>query len=430
MKIGSDFIMVRVESTLNTFLGTIKDENGKDVKLIINPNWKPTHHVRICGEVIAVPTYLTGRDNPLYEKYPGSPKPMAYRSHDDINQRLSVMPKHYRDTAQVPYMCGKYVPDFQTHFGVDPEIKEGDLAYFHYNSLLNEDNFLYQEPSGDLVYLIHYSNLFCYVRQGNIRMLNAYVLVSQYRDEEEQEIKVGGSFIFGKLKGNLVTEIGSKPKYLTGIVEHIGAGIGDDVRQTVPGALVVFRPSSEFINTIENNSFYAMKQWDLLAEWLSDSEIKDVQEQAILNNVVIEFNKIIPIGDYVMISPDDQPVSKTLVTHVFDPNAPSQSFKPGEIFVPATIYSHEKKKKIHNYGVGEVILQGELCKKNFVGEKVAFEKSSFYIWLDEFKVVLVRFGDIYGKYEKTNNNQQNPLEETGQGTGDLRRPDGKIPSIN
>lgn len=417
MKLGSDFVMVRVSSTLNTFLGVIKDENGKEVKLVVNPDWRPTHHVRICAEVVAVPQYLSGRDNPLYENNPGSPKPVSYRSHDKINEQMEMMPKLYRKTANIPYLCGKYVPDFQTHAGVEPEVPVGSTIYFHYNSLLNTSNYMWSEPPGpdqdmgDLIYLIHYSQIFCYVVGGKITMLNGYVLVSEYYDGSPDEIEVNGQKMFGKVQNGIVTEIRTKPKYLTGMVEHIGKGIGKDIRQTEPGALVMFRPSSEFRNTIEGVTYYVMRHWDLVAEWLSDSEIRHVEELARQQGVVIEFNKLIPIGDYVMIVPEEQEISKNIVTHVFDPNAITQDFKPGEIFVPHTAVSQEKKKKIHKYGVGTVLLQGELCAKNFVGKKVAFEKSAHYIWVEEFKVVLTRYGDIYGNYETTRDDNKDIVEE-------------------
>lgn len=400
MKTVADYVLVRVASELNDFLGVIKDENGKDVKLVINPNWQPTRHARICGEVIAVPEYLSGMDSPLYEHYPGSPKPTVYRGHDAINRQMEMTPPKYRTTTKIPYVCGRYTPQHQTHFGTPVETKVKDVVYFHYLSLLREENFLYREKEGSLVYRIHYSQIFCFVRDGEMTMLNAFVLVVPYYEESSQKIDVAGQQITGKMKGDLVVELGDKPRYLTGMVCHIGEGIGPDKRTTIPGTLILFRPSSEFRNVIEGCDFYVMKHFDILCEFLSDAEIEHTKQLAARENIIIEFNKVIAVGDYVMIQPDDQPVSKSLVTHVYDPAATFQRFDKGDIFIPAGVLSQEKKKKFHRYGIGTVVLQGELCKKNFVGRKVAFEKSAYYLWCDEFKIVFVRYGDIYGTLDE------------------------------
>lgn len=403
MKTVADYVLVRVQSELNDFLGVIKDENGNDVKLVLNPNWKPTHHVRICGEVVAVPEYLSGADNPLYEIYPGCPKPTQYRSHDSIEKMMLSVAEKHRSKKIIPYLCGRGLPNFQSHFGTSVEVEVGSKVYFHYNCLLTPENFMFQEADGNLVYRIHYSQLFCWIRKNEdeICMLNGYVLVTPYFEETE-EIDVDGVKIRGKTKGSLVTEIGSKPKYLTGIVQHIGKGIGPDSRDLPPGSLVLFRPSSEFSNVIEDQEFFTMRHWDLVATFISEEEIKYTKELALRDNFIIEFNDIIPVGDYVAIAPEDQPLARKTVTHVYNPNLPTQQFKPGEIFLLDNAFSHEKKKKIQRYGVGEVIMMGELCKKKFDSQKVAYELSSYYLWVPEFGIAFIREGDILGTYKHSN----------------------------
>lgn len=400
MRTVSDYLIVKVKSELNDFLGVIKDEFGNDHELVLDPTWRPTHHARISAEVVAVPEYLSGQDHPLYQKYPGCPTPFGYRSHDTINLQLETLPPKYRVTTKIPYMCGKYIPEMQTHLGTEVEVKIGDEIYFHYNCLLDPSNFIAREESGDLLYRIHYAQVFCYVRQGEINMINSYVLVSPVFSGDTEQIEVDGQKITAKVKNGLVVELGEKPKYLTGVVEYIGKGIGDDVRSVIPGDLILFRPSSEFRNTILGVDFYIMRHWDLLLSFISEEEKRKTRELAAQHGVVIEFNEAIPLGFYLMVQPEQQEISKVVKTHIYDPNALVQDFKPGEIFLPHSAVSQTKKTKVLRFGVGKVILSGELAKDNFTGKRVMYGLSSFYQWVPEFNCALVHYRDVLGELKE------------------------------
>ncbi len=400
MRTISDYVIVRVQSELNDFLGVIKDEHGNDHELVLDPTWRPTHHARISAEVVAVPEYLSGQDHPLYEKYKGCPKPLAYRSHDTIQSQLETLPPKYRATTKIPYICGRHVVEMQTHLGVPVEVIPGDEIYFHYNCLLDPSNFIAREDDGNLLYRIHYAQIFCYVREGEINMVNAYVLVSPVFDGDAEAIEVNGQTIIGKVKNGLITEIGEKPKYLNGVVEYIGKGIGKDVRSVIPGDRIFFRPSSEFRNCILGVDFYIMRHWDLLLCYISEEEKAMTKKLAAEQGVVIEFNEAIPLGFYIMVEPEIQEIAKTTRTHIYDANAPTQDFQKGDLFLLPNVVSQTKKQKTLRFGVGRVILSGELAPDKYTGKRVIYELSPFYQWVSEYKCALIKYSDILGELKE------------------------------
>jgi co-chaperonin GroES (HSP10) len=396
MNIISDYVIVKVDSELNTFAGLIKDDKGNEIELVLNPNFRPTHHSKICAVVASVPSYLTGKDNPLYEIYQGAPRPTTYRGHDYVKSVMDSIPKKYQKKQKIPYQCGGYAPMMQTIAGMPVEVRVGDKVYFHYNSLLNEENYLWRDEDGMLVYKILYSNLFCYIRDQEIHMLNSYILVSEIYDEESKEIDRGdGVLIRAKTKGDLVVSVVDRPLYLSGKLEHIGKGIGPMKRSTRPGTLVMFRPSSEFINMIEGEPFYVMRQWDIIAEWMNKQEIDKIKSvDPRVSDAISGYDWLSPAGDYLLVKPDQIQLKEK--TKVYDPNKMYQDFEPGEIFVLADSVKDNKKKKIHSFGVGNVISSGNICPDKYTGKKIYYEKGSYYVWIEEYQVALVRYGDVFG----------------------------------
>ena len=380
----SDFVYVRVSSELNDFAGFVKDESGNQVKLVLNPNWHPTQHVNICAEVVAAPDRVYARDSVRYEKPVGSPKPQSYRGHEAISAYVAKLPPKAKVKTIPRYNCGSYTPEYQTLKDTVPLIKKGDKVYFHYNSLLQEDNFMYREENGDLVYRIHYMSVFCFVRDSKITMLSGYVLLSSV-SELTEKIEVDGHQVSGKKHGNLVliekpedVKGNTKAKYLTGILEHIGMPVADDenARIIVPGTKVLFKPNSQFKNTIEGKEYLLMNQWDLVA-WLCPG---------------VDHDDLMPVGDYVSISPDEQIIAKTKLIE-FDATKP-QEFKPGELFIPDGATGHNRK--IKKVGTG-IVLWGP---HEYMIKKVIYYKSNDYMYVKEFDVVLVRHGDILGWFDE------------------------------
>lgn len=404
VKVEHDYVVVQLPEVMNEFCSELKDENGNVIKLVMNTSYHPTHHVRISAKVIAVPGRLSSNLEPLYEIYPGSPRPLQSRDTDQMQKQLNEMPAHYRKgNAGLTYLCGGFRPEFKTFENEPVEVPVGSTIYFHYNSLLKPENYMEKLENGDLLYRIPYTSIFCYVEYegGPINMVNNYCLVTPYVDEATQEIEMpGGGKIFGRMRGNLVISLEESKKYLTGVLRHIGRPIGPDHRSMTPvGALIMYRPSSEFVNNIEGDPYYVMRSTDIVAEWIEDSEIEKVKNIYALRGQTIEFNQIVPVGDYIMITPEQQSVMRQGQQIIFDPHNPNQKFNQGDLFVPDSAFSQDKKKKIHRYGLGKVLFSGELCTKDRKDLDVMYEKSGFYLYVPEFNVVFVREKDIYGNLE-------------------------------
>lgn len=380
-----DFVFVRVPGELNDFAGFVKDEFGNEKAILLGHSDGPgerQRQARIYGEVIAAPDSLTGYDVVLDEKYPGSPKPQQYRGHEFISNYIRNMPPKTplkeRLRLAPKYNSSNWTPENITLAGHVPEVEVGDRVYFHYNCLLNIENFCWREPDGQLVYQIHYQNMFCAVRQPHayddgllreIVMLNGYVLVSKVRDLQE-EFDVGGAKVSGRMNGKLLlieneedVKGNTKAKYLSGILEHVGTSVGEVEYDIAQGARVLFRPNSQFENEIEGKTYYVMRQWDLVA-------------------VLGEPDIIIPIGDWVLIKPEEQVLSKNTQLVEYNANKPQEA-KPGTIYVPEGSLGHNRK--LTKVGFGQ-------CN----GERVAYFKSSYYMYVKEFDMVLVRKGDVMG----------------------------------
>jgi len=399
-KVPADFVLVRVDSEFDDKL-FIKGEEG-DLELKIDTRFRPTHHSRICAEVIASCDYLSGRDV-VYEKYVGLPAGIPYRSHDFIERKVLQTPRKYRKDIRLPYLCGGYEPEYQTLSGGTPDVQSGDLAYFHYNSLLDMENFVGRD--GGLTYRIPYAQIFCRVRGGQIKMLNGYILVSEVWGDAE-DVTVGGHNIKAKTKGDLVVETVVKPAFGVGRLEHIGPPVGDDTRSIPVGELVMYAPSAKnwndekrygFTNHIEGKDYYVLRQWDVFAITLHQEEIDRYKKVFSDHGVMHRLLTMKPVGDYVMIAPETLPVTKSEAV-VFDPNAKEQSFKPGQIFVlPDTVKKTKRKGNIP-YGIGHVLSCGE--KSNIpLGAKVIYGKGSFYVYLEEEDRCFIRKQDVFGWFE-------------------------------
>ena len=390
----SDYVLVRVDSEFNDKL-FIKGEGGKEVELVLNTRYRPTHNVKISAEVIAVPHYLSGNDV-AYEEYLGLPRPLAYRNHDHISKQMAELPPKYRNLkeSQIPYQCGSYEPRMVSCKDVD--VQSGDIVYFHYNQLLNEENFIERQEDGALIYRIRYSSIFCRVRLGEITCLNGYVLVSEVYDEDVEDIIVDGKVINkGKTKNGLVVELDSKARTQRGKLEHIGAGVGDDVRTVSPGELILFRAGSEFKNTIEGREYMVMRHWDIVAIVMDDQEVAKYAE--IINRYThdsFDMLTVKPVGDYVMVRPEEIPVSIKVETVKYDPNASHQEFKPGQIFVlPDTV--EKTKKKGTAYGIGSVLSVGERASVPH-GARIWHGKSAYFLYHEDLKMAFVKSGDVFG----------------------------------
>ena len=135
--------------------------------------------------------------------------------------------------------------------GVKLDIKEGDTVYCHHFLTENENEVKFYEQ--ELVYKIHWSDIYCRVRNGKLKMLHHWNFVEQ-KTEDEESIKTK-SGIFLKPEVEDIT--------LHGYVRHMndwlkdqGVKIGDEV---------IFSENSEYDMKIEDNTLLRMRNQDILA---------------------------------------------------------------------------------------------------------------------------------------------------------------------
>lgn len=131
---------------------------------------------------------------------------------------------------------------------VKQELQIGDLAYFNYLTV-DKDNLVTDERN---VYLVDLEECFCYVRSGEITAVANHVLIEPDMIEE----KVGSIYVGVPKK----SEEEGYVRYISAPLkdkEELGLVIGDKVR---------FHDRNAFLNKIEGNEYYVMRQDDLLGK--------------------------------------------------------------------------------------------------------------------------------------------------------------------
>lgn len=131
---------------------------------------------------------------------------------------------------------------------IKQELQSGDLVYFNYLTV-QEDNLVTDERN---VYLVDLEECFCYVRSGEITAVANHVLIEPDMIEEKM-----GSIYVGV----------PKKSEEEGYVRHISAPLKDkEELGLVIGDKVRFHERNAFLNKIEGNEYYVMRQDDLLGK--------------------------------------------------------------------------------------------------------------------------------------------------------------------
>lgn len=131
---------------------------------------------------------------------------------------------------------------------IKQELQSGDLVYFNYLTV-QEDNLVTDERN---VYLVDLEECFCYVRSGEITAVANHVLIEPDMIEE----KVGSIYVGVPKKSED-----------EGYVRHISAPLKDkEELGLVIGDKVRFHERNAFLNKIEGNEYYVMRQDDLLGK--------------------------------------------------------------------------------------------------------------------------------------------------------------------
>ncbi len=181
--------------------------------IYIDVSYSPKHHISIEGEVSAIPKVV-------------SPKPKKEsKSHT------------YAE-------------------GIVPEIKIGDRAYFHFNTICEENLVLIK---GVEHYKVGYENVFCVKRDEELIMIGGWCLVEEIIEGEDY--------------GSLINPHKEQSKY-EGVLRHIGTPRGTKnlphyfdgvVVEIKPGDRVFFREFSRFENQIDGKKYFCMRQEDIWA---------------------------------------------------------------------------------------------------------------------------------------------------------------------
>src|SRR5690349_20152373 len=146
MRALRNYIIFKTDTLFNEKT-KFKGVGGKEI--VFRPDFNPTMHARIYGEVVSVPGELS--------KIP-------------ISQVSRGIPT-YHDYSPFFY---KYVSDIVN------ELAEGDRIYYHFNTVMNPYNILEekQEDGKRMFYMkVRYDQVICSVRDGAIKMIGGYTLV-------------------------------------------------------------------------------------------------------------------------------------------------------------------------------------------------------------------------------------------------------------
>lgn len=144
-------------------------------------------------------------------------------------------------------------PPNEVYNGISQEVVIDDVVYFHYNSLLNDDNAFIL--NGEMHYKIDYQDIFCAVRDGKIFAMSGWVLV------EADIVKPSG------YDGNL--EIPSdfqkeEKSETSGRVVAVSTPREEDEEfRLIPGDKIIFHPDAAFENRIERKDYYCMRRSDI-----------------------------------------------------------------------------------------------------------------------------------------------------------------------
>jgi co-chaperonin GroES (HSP10) len=129
------------------------------------------------------------------------------------------------------------------------ELQPGDFVYTHH--FINDDEHCVNVDGKEVAWMA-YNQLFARVRDGEVHMLNDYVLVEPVK-ETEDEIK-SESGLFLKANQEEKSNVGIL-KYVNSNTEALGANVGDKI---------YFETNSDYEMDIEGERLFRMKNNDLI----------------------------------------------------------------------------------------------------------------------------------------------------------------------
>ncbi len=273
LKSNDNYVLVEVDSE--------KDETHKAGDKIIHLYNRKGHvdtyqNNRIYGTVVGVPAKLN--TIPIRQKYLGSPRPQIFTGHDilkrmeksivgEVGRKITAEQQKY---IREEYNCGG--GEYEYIYEKEIKIKKGDRVYFHFMSI-NDYNWMGRSDGGK-IYKIRYEQLYCFVRDGNIGMLNGHIFIDPYFDEAYEEIDAGKFKTRAKLTpSGLVASVKDAPEYRKGRYN---------------GEKIIYRASTDEKFNKENEKLIEGQKKYILREW----------------DIVAKFDPLEPIDPYVLLVPD------------------------------------------------------------------------------------------------------------------------------
>lgn len=285
MKATMHSVIVKVDKRINDEISM-----GK-TKLYLNGEYDLYKNIKICGEVVSSPKKLNG--TVLYGKREGFP---PYSGKKDKMGNYNPTPHQH---------------EYVTMVDSPIETKSGDTVYFHYLTL-SASTYLGRDDEGLELYRCAYDQIFCIVREGEIRMVNGWVAVTPLQDDSYQEVEIDELDIFNRKIGTrtervkmnesgIIYDMNDEPIFRHGTLSMRGVAPDHKDYEVAVGDTLIYSDFSEFKNTIEGKEYYLMKLWDVVAVY------KGVE--------------ILPIGDYVLLDATEAPQTKLILPDKYNRKA-------------------------------------------------------------------------------------------------------------
>lgn len=245
---------------------------------------KPLKFARCYGRVVSVPKSLstTNKYN-LSIKDHGFPTPKMGIGADWIQERnncgdLGIDRSWYSIAGAQPQY--KVMADFRWYEGM---VEAGDTLYFHYHAHKPE-NILKQE-NGETWIKVRFDQAICSIPDYNdfveIIMLTEHILVEQIGESWEDITNASG----------LITTVAPKTFANIAKLAHIDPETALELRTWEGSNIVIKHGSLNFEMEIEGKKYFVMKEHELAMKVVGD--------------------KAVPLGDRVLIKPDDAETKTT-----------------------------------------------------------------------------------------------------------------------
>jgi len=154
---------------------------------------------------------------------------------------------HARQWGEVRYFPRRFQKEEED--GI--ELQKGDKVYCHHFLI---DNRQPSEIMGELLYFIPYTMCFCVVRDGEIHMLNQYILVKPVLEPEENYMTKSGIMIK------------SEPENMERIGKVVKTNATSEDYGVREGAIVTFLNDSDYEMEIEGEKYWVMRNKEIECE--------------------------------------------------------------------------------------------------------------------------------------------------------------------